>query len=258
MKSYGRMLTTGLIVATLSMAGWATAGSLNPATNTPSPTMHTLEDVYRVLTTAGAETKIGINNTNAPASTMHDLTAIYQAAVAATNGALGPKVFKTGVTTSHYPGDDGTYQKGAAWPDPVFTVGTASASNCVTDNRTGLMWLRNPSSTTQNWSQALAYCEALDGNAGRGGYTDWRMPNFNEMVSLYDFGVVNTIGIGMLPEGHPLLGPSLGQDVVWSSTSVPWSPGTLCWIFTTGEFLTSFGGGKNQAGTYVWPVRGGN
>jgi hypothetical protein len=254
---YGTQILAAWLAAAVFTAGNAWAGSLNP-TSAPGPTMHTLEDVYRVLTGAASEAKVGLNNTNAPASTMHDLAAIYQAAVAAANGAVGPKVFRTGVTVTNYPGDDGYYQKGAAWPDPVFTEGTGSASNCVTDNRTGLMWLKNPSGTARIWGDALAYCENLDGSAGRGGYTDWRMPNFNEMVSLFDFGVVHTTGVGLLPEGHPLLGPSLGQEKVWCSTSVPWSPSTLCWIFNTGECLVSFGGGKSQADTYVWPVRGGN
>lgn len=257
MRIGGMRISRVVVMSGVVAAGLLHAGELSN-TNAPAPRMHTLEDVYRVLVGTAAETKIGLNNTNAPAPTMHDLAAIYQAAVAATNGAVGPKVFKTGVTVSYYPGDDGTYQKGAAWPNPVFTEGTGSASNCVTDNRTGLMWLRNPSGTARVWSDALTYCENLDGSSGRGGYTDWRMPNFNEMVSLFDFGVANPTGVGLLPEGHPLLGPSLGQDKVWCSTSVPWSPGTLCWIFTTSEGLTSFGGGKTQANTYVWPVRGGN
>lgn len=36
-------------------------------------------------------------------------------------------------------GQDGEYQAGVAWPNLRFTVGTADAADCVTDNLTGLM-----------------------------------------------------------------------------------------------------------------------
>lgn len=59
----------------------------------------------------------------------------------------------------------------------------------VTDNATGLMWQKS-SSCDLTWEAALSYCE----NSELAGYTDWRLPNINELVSIvnpekYDFAV---------------------------------------------------------------------
>ena len=54
-----------------------------------------------------------------------------------TNKALVPK---TGQTTSYDTGDDGEYQKGFEWPVPRFTD---NENGTVTDNLTGLIWLKN-------------------------------------------------------------------------------------------------------------------
>ena len=55
---------------------------------------------------------------------------------------------------------------------------TSSDGKIVTDNRTGLMWQKEYVSRT--WLLALKYCE----NLTYAGYSDWRMPNKNELTSL--------------------------------------------------------------------------
>ena len=47
---------------------------------------------------------------------------------------------KTGQTTGYATGDDGALQKGVAWPNPRFTD---NGDGTVTDNLTGLIWLKN-------------------------------------------------------------------------------------------------------------------
>lgn len=73
-----------------------------------------------------------------------------------------------------------TIYNGAAWG------GTATSSVTV-DNRTGLMWVTNPVdagiSGTPNWEGAITLCEGLT----YAGFTDWRLPNINELVSIVDF-----------------------------------------------------------------------
>ena len=49
-------------------------------------------------------------------------------------------VHKTGQTTSYATGDDGDLEKGVAWPNPRFTD---NSDGTVTDNLTGLIWLKN-------------------------------------------------------------------------------------------------------------------
>ena len=47
---------------------------------------------------------------------------------------------KTGQTVSYALGDDGDLQKGVMWPVPRFTD---NGSGTVTDNLTGLIWLKD-------------------------------------------------------------------------------------------------------------------
>lgn len=238
----------------LFAAGLVFAGSLDPSA-APGPTMYTVEDVYRVLAGTPAETKIGIDNTNAPAPTMHTIDELYDLAVLVASGSGAAAVLRTGATNSYAVGDDGYYQKGKAWPSTVFTVGSGTASNCVTDNRTGLMWVRNPSETPRVWTNAVDYCEALDGSNGRGGYTDWRMPNVREVFSVFDFGAPN--GTSTMPANHPFLGVVFAGTYLWTSDPMPWSPSYYCWVPNTGEAITTFYQGKEATNCYVWAVRGG-
>jgi hypothetical protein len=60
-----------------------------------------------------------------------------------------------------------------------FTEETKSGKVIVTDTTTNLQWTKEYA-TGKNWQQALDYCETLD----YGGYTDWRLPNINELRTL--------------------------------------------------------------------------
>jgi len=59
-----------------------------------------------------------------------------------------------------------------------------NTTEIVTDNNTGLEWQddANASSVTKTWTEAIVYCEGLD----LGSYTDWRLPNFNELYYIAD------------------------------------------------------------------------
>ena len=59
---------------------------------------------------------------------------------------------------------------------------TSSDGKTVTDNRTGLMWQKEYV-TDKTWQQALKYCEDLS----YAGYSDWRLPNKNELASLVNY-----------------------------------------------------------------------
>ena len=64
-----------------------------------------------------------------------------------------------------------------------FTVSAINEKNIVTDNETGLIWQGSASESTVTWQQALEYCE----NSEYAGYTDWRLPNINELLSILNF-----------------------------------------------------------------------
>ena len=101
-------------------------------------------------------------------------------------------------------GEDGhaSMRRGVAWPNPRFTD---NANGTVTDNLTGLIWLKNANApaATRAWATALADVTQLntDGtmNGNSAGDTsnagshqaDWRLPNVQELQSLIDYGRFN-------------------------------------------------------------------
>ena len=63
-----------------------------------------------------------------------------------------------------------------------FTTQTISGSVVVTDSKTGLMWQKEYVED-KTWKEALKYCE----NLTYAGYSDWRLPNKNELSSLINY-----------------------------------------------------------------------
>ena len=85
-------------------------------------------------------------------------------------------------------GQDGDVQAGVEWPDPRFTD---NGDGTITDNLTGLVWLKDASCFGQRtWAQALTDANNLaDGKCGLTDGSvagDWRLPNRKELTSLLD------------------------------------------------------------------------
>jgi len=172
---------------------------------------------------------------------------------------------KTGQTTSYITGDDGDLEKGVAWPNPRFTD---NGDGTVTDNLTGLIWLKDANCMATNypsfdndgtagdgavtWSHAFSFISEINvgvfSNCGDGN-TDWRLPNYKELLSLIDAENF----FPALPTGHPFT--NVAQLYYWSSTTLAALPGSLAWIvyidgggYVDSDYVTSW--------YYVWPVRG--
>ena len=130
--------------------------------------------------------------------------------------SAGPALVpKTGQTTSYATGDDGELKKGVTWPNPRFTD---NGDGTVTDNLTGLIWLKNANCFGQiSWDQALSNCNGLA--SGSCGLTDgssagdWRLPNRRELFSLVDDERYDPA----LPSGHPFI--NVRYSIYWSSTT---------------------------------------
>lgn len=150
-------------------------------------------------------------------------------------------------------GQDGAFQKGAALPSPRFTD---NSNGTVTDNLTGLIWLKNANCFgLVNWTTALSSanglangtCSLTDGStAGQ-----WRLPNIKELHSLIDFSKFSLA----LSTGHPFTG--VVNNNYWSASSY-----ADAMYFTTYTWVMSFYDGSvngtDKATTYsVLPVRGG-
>ena len=169
-------------------------------------------------------------------------------------------VAKTGQTTAYTSGDDGSLQKGAAWPNPRFTN---NSNGTVTDNLTGLVWLQHADcGGAKLWTAALAWAAALA--SGSCGLSDgsaagrWRLPTIKELSSLIHSGfgnpaIPNTAGTARWIEGDPFT--TVRSDGYWSSTS--WAPFTLnAWgVYLSGGALADVT--KATGILYVWLVRGG-
>lgn len=56
----------------------------------------------------------------------------------------------------------------------------------VTDNATGLMWMKDDNGKGLNWQKALELADSLN-NIKYKGYSDWRLPNAKELQSIIDY-----------------------------------------------------------------------
>ncbi len=202
--------------------------------------MYTITDVYNRINDGTAGTKRTTTfgePASAPGSTAHTLTDLYDLASERSRPA------KTGQTTSYATGDDGDLQKGVSWPNPRFTD---NEDGTVTDNLTGLMWLKNANNAgSKNWADALTYCNNLNDSAG---YSDWRLPTIREIHSLVDYNQASPA----VPSGHPFA--NVQSNNYWSSTTFSSNSAYAIYVYLpTGDISIADKSGNN----YVWPVRGG-
>ena len=86
-------------------------------------------------------------------------------------------VLSSVTTGDDFYGQDANYLKGEIMSFKNNDDETTS------DNNTGLMWEKIPTTDEFTWEEAEEYCENLE----LGGYDDWRMPSLKEMYSIADF-----------------------------------------------------------------------
>jgi len=182
--------------------------------------------------------------------------------------STGPaRIWKTGQTTCHGDtlatevipcagtGQDGDLQTGEPQPEIRFTDNT---NGTVTDNLTGLIWLKNMDCFGLHaWLDALADADGLA--AGDCGLTDgssagdWRLPNPLEIVSLSDFSQTQPV----LPAGHPFT--NVPYFYQWTSSTWLALPAYAYYgSSTVGPGHYSNLDKPNTEVAVSWPVRGGN
>ena len=167
---------------------------------------------------------------------------------------------KTGQTASYFTGDDGDVEKGLAWPNPRFTD---NDDETVTDNLTGLIWLKNANCFgIRQWENALSDCNGLaDGQCGLTDGSvadDWRLPNKKELLSVTCDGynnpaLSNTTGTGQWSEGDPFINVVSGGQY-WSSTTFIGN-GNAFIVNITSAYMSL---NEKTQYRYVWCVRGGH
>nr|MBZ4193590.1 DUF1566 domain-containing protein [Candidatus Contendobacter sp.] len=146
---------------------------------------------------------------------------------------------------------------GVTWPNPRFTD---NSNGAVTDNLTGLVWLKNANCSVvspNTWTAALSAvaalaaslsgpspCDLTDGSvAGQ-----WRLPNVKELSSLIDAGELGPA----IPVGHPFTG--VQSHYYWSSTPYAPYPGNAWSVYLNVGYMYMY---DKSSAYYVWPVRGG-
>ena len=109
---------------------------------------------------------------------------------------------------------------------------TENDEEVVFDKSTNLYWQKD-SEQVETWAEALSYCETLE----YAGYTDWRLPNKNELITLIDYSKAGEEVASSFPGMTP--------DAFWSSTG-----GYGLWLVYMGEGsvfpLVNNGGGEGE------------
>jgi hypothetical protein len=152
-------------------------------------------------------------------------------------------------------GQYGELQLGVTSPDPRFTD---NCNGTVTDNLTGLIWLKNVNCFKLiDWDGAMVAVKGLkDGDCGPdsglilsdgSSHGDWRLPTMEELCSLVDYGKRDPA----LPSGHMF--SDVPQGYYWSSTKLEYHSG-LAWTVYLHVGTTCYDAVTNQAG-HVLPVR---
>ena len=106
------------------------------------------------------------------------------------------------------------------WPDSRYTVADISGDNVVTDNKTGLMWKQctqgrtgstcsEGTLTAHTWKGALYLAKTKD----FAGYTDWRVPNIEELRSIAAINCFN-------PAINETVFPNTPSNSFWSSSPI--------------------------------------
>lgn len=192
-------------------------------------------------------------------------------------GTVQPPPLRTGQTTTYGTGSDGAVQKGAT------RSFTDNGNGTITDNTTGLMWEKKSDDGgihdkdnfytwgmtsipyTMNGTMVTTFLATLNGGGGFAGYTDWRIPNVNELQSLINYGAVSPSVYGALNSScaagctvDGVGGPACSCTVssfYWSSTTFQDSPG-LAWDVYFGLGVVDWS--TKSGNLYVRAVRGGS
>lgn len=160
-------------------------------------------------------------------------------------------------------GQDGEIQAGVPWPNPRFAD---NDDGTMTDNLTGLVWTsnanimptRDPGWDTEGtaddgavtWQHALDYVAKLNAE-GYLGYSDWRLPNVNELESLINTNEGDSDD-WLRTQGFT----NVSTSYYWPSTSCTFNPVAVWHVFIS--IGNMYDRSKSDSyNCYVWPVRGG-
>ncbi len=194
---------------------------------------------------------------------MATFTAFFSGSTRFASAANAP-VPQTGQTIRYADYDDGWYatkvgvKVGVAWPNPRFTD---NGDGTVTDNLTGLIWLKDANAmSTLSWAAAgtacAAMCDGMYGLTDGSAAGDWRLPNARELHSLCHFGqrnpaLSNTAGTGQWSADNPFV----NVQSLWYWSSTVYHGATANAYFWHAQYGAVDTAPKSSSYT-IWPVRG--
>ena len=140
-------------------------------------------------------------------------------------------------------GQDGEVQAGISWVDPRFST---FGDDIIVDNLTGLVWQKQPAGDAYTWINALLYID----DWSCGGFSDWRLPNRNELRTLVHYGVVsNTTWLS--DEGF-----SSVLDGFYYSTTTLLENGSYIYAMKMSDGTDRDCGKEESNAYFTWGIRG--
>ncbi|GAH65142.1 unnamed protein product [marine sediment metagenome] len=156
---------------------------------------------------------------------------------------------KTGQQLEVLSGDDGTYQAG--WWKGVksqpqskrFIAKTIGVDNVVIDLATGLMWSKFGNGYINNGGAAITWPLAIAHPIGKtfAGFTDWRLGNVLELISIINFAAFN-------PAIYDEFFAVYSHFAAWTGTTYIVDD-TVAW---TVNFLTGLVGNEDKTATHAF------
>ncbi|WP_116963612.1 DUF1566 domain-containing protein [Fastidiosibacter lacustris] len=151
--------------------------------------------------------------------------------------------------------DDAAFRGDGQWPTPRFVEAIGAdgvpCSSLLRDKLTGLTWRKNAYEGRTNWQGAMNFAAnfAKDHPISACGYTDWRVPNINELRSLVNYGAQEP-NIWLNANGFNNF-----QDTAGYWTSTEYGPDKdQAWLVDMGEGGTFFAPKRNGR-AYVVIIR---
>ncbi|MBV6341629.1 DUF1566 domain-containing protein [Candidatus Magnetobacterium casense] len=123
-----------------------------------------------------------------------------------------------------------------------------NGNGTLTDSKTGLIWTKNAKLIgRKDWKEALNYITSMNEGKGAFGYTDWRLPDRDELESLVKG--INVPYVWLNSQGFT----NVQSGYYWSSTACAYVTDSA-WLLSMDDGNV-FAGDKSNGHYYVWPVR---